>query len=128
MDVPVTALVGVYDADGTLWGELGYWVGARLGRRHCSLCELTHGTFRVRADWLECRSDLPVAFETYHRNDQPADVRAIAAGEYPVVVARTTSGVQVLLGPAELDACSGNLDQFVVALEAAVARMGLTLP
>ena len=36
-------LVGVYDADGTPWGEVAYWVGARLGRRHCSLCEITHG-------------------------------------------------------------------------------------
>ncbi len=42
----VVRLIGVYDADGTLRGELGYWVGARLGRRHCSLCDITHALRR----------------------------------------------------------------------------------
>ena len=74
-------LVGVYDADGTPWGEVAYWVGARFGRRHCSLCEITHGTFRVRREWTACRDTLPVPFDTFHRDDQPDDVRAAAANE-----------------------------------------------
>lgn len=56
-------LVGVYDADHTLRGELSYWVGARLGRAHRALCDITHGTLRVKADWRACRSGLPVAFD-----------------------------------------------------------------
>ena len=47
----VRELIGVYDADGTLLGEARYWIGARLGRTHCSLCEITHGLFTERADW-----------------------------------------------------------------------------
>ncbi|GDX28913.1 hypothetical protein LBMAG13_13430 [Actinomycetes bacterium] len=31
----MSQLIGVYDADATLWGEISYWVGARLGVRHC---------------------------------------------------------------------------------------------
>ena len=38
----VRELIGVYDADATLWGEVSYWVGARLGQRHCSLCDIMH--------------------------------------------------------------------------------------
>ena len=71
-------LVGVYDADGTPWGEVAYWVGSRLGRRHCSLCEITHGSIRQRPEWVACRDRLPATFETYHRNDQPDPVRDAA--------------------------------------------------
>lgn len=121
----VTELVGVYDAEGTLRGEVRYWVGARLGTAHCSLCELTHGTFRERAEWRACRADLPVPFHTFHTDDQPDDARATAAGEYPVVVARTDMGPVVLLRRAELDACAGDLDAFRAALAEAAVRLGL---
>jgi hypothetical protein len=121
-------LVGVYDADGTWRGELAYWVGARLGRRHCSLCEITHGSVRIRPEWIACTAGLPVEFITFHRDDQPDPVRAAAGGRAPVVVADTDRGHMVLLGPAELDACHGSIDRLVVAIEAAASRLGLTWP
>ena len=45
----VTALTGVHHADGSVIGELRYWIGARLGRAHCALCDITHGGARWRA-------------------------------------------------------------------------------
>jgi hypothetical protein len=121
----IVRLVGVYDADSTLRGELSYWVGARLGRRHCSLCDITHGSVRQRPEWKACRDGLPVPFDTYHRNDQPDAVRAVAKGTSPVVVAETTAGLTVLLSPAELDACRGSIEGLVDAIEQAAARLGL---
>lgn len=121
-------LVGVYDADGTLRGELAYWVGARLGRRHCSLCAITHGSVRVRPEWVACAAGLPVEFVTFHRDDQPDSIRSAAAGLAPVVVADTDRGVVVLLGPDELDACGGSIDRLVDAIEAAAAARALAWP
>ena len=63
----IVRLVGVYDADATFRGELSYWVGARLGRRHCALCDITHGTVRERPEWAACRTGLPIPFDTFHR-------------------------------------------------------------
>jgi len=124
----IDRLVGVYDADGTVRGELAYWVGARLGRRHCSLCDITHGSVRERPAWRACRAGLPVPFETYHRNDQPAEIRAVAGGRAPVIVAATTGGHVLVLGPAELDACDGSIDRLVDAIERAATRLGLAWP
>ena len=121
----ITRLVGVYDADGTVRGELAYWVGARLGRRHCSLCEITHGSVRRRPEWTACQAELPVPFETYHRNDQPGAIRRVAGGLAPVVVAETGTGHSVLLGPAELEVCDGSIDLLVEAIGRAAERMGL---
>jgi hypothetical protein len=124
----ITRLVGVYDADGTLRGELAYWVGARLGRTHCSLCEITHGLVRERSDWKSCKEGIAVPFDTFHRNDQPSSVRTATADTAPVVVAETRTGITVLLGPTELDSCGGSVDLLVELLEAAVLQAGLEWP
>lgn len=119
------ALVGVYDADGTRMGEAAYWIGARLGRRHCALCDITHGAVRERRDWRQCKVALPVPFETHHRDDQPADIRAAAGGLVPVVVARTTTGAVLLLSPTDLAACDGSAEGLLARIETALAERGL---
>lgn len=121
----VVGLVGVYDADGSPRGEIAYWIGARLGRAHCALCDVTHGTFRERPDWRVARDALPVAFTTCHRDDCPDDVAACTDGRLPAVVARTGSGVVLLLGPDDLDACQGAPDRLVAELHRSVAGAGL---
>jgi hypothetical protein len=125
-DRRILRLVGVYDADGTLRGELAYWVGARLGRTHCALCDITHGLTRERSEWKTCRESLPVPFDAYHRDDQPEEVSAASRGVVPVVLAETDDGFVVLLGPEELSECAGSVGQLTGAIESAVARTGLT--
>lgn len=122
-------LIGVYDADHTLRGELSYWVGARLGRAHCALCDITHGTFRAKPEWERCRAGFAVPFDTYHRDDQPDAVRAAVGGAVPVVVAETDDGAIVpLLDAATLDACGGSVDALAVLTEGAVVAAGLAWP
>ncbi len=123
----VRRLVGVYDADGTMLGELSYFVGARLGRAHCALCDITHGLVRERTDWRAARDDLPVEFVTYHRDDQPDDVRAAIGDRLPAVVAETASGVTLLLGGDELEACDGDPQSLIAEVRRAVIDRGLSL-
>ena len=122
----IVGLVGVYDADSTVRGEFAYWVGARLGRRHCSLCEITHGSVRQRPEWKACQAGLPVPFDTVHRNDQPETIRAVSGGHAPVVVAETDVGHVVLLASEDLAACDGSIDRLVEAIEQSAASLGLT--
>jgi hypothetical protein len=128
MSVRILRLVGVYDADGTVRGEVAYWIGARLGRTHCSLCEITHGLVRERSDWKACRAGLPVLFDTYHRDDQPGPVRSATNDDAPAVIAETADGLVPLLGPTELAECGGSVDRLVEAIERAMERTGLGWP
>jgi hypothetical protein len=111
--------IGVYNADASIWGEVSYWFGARFGIRHCSLCDVTHGLFRERADWVQCSESLGVSFSTYHRDDAPQDVRAAANGNYPVVLGRTATGIKVVLNDAQIEACNGSPESLIVALRSA---------
>lgn len=115
-------LLGVYDADHTLWGELSYWVGARMGRRHCSLCDITHSSVRERADWRACRDQVDVPFETLHRDEVPDEVAA-AGGPPPYVVAETQAGWVRLLGPDEIEACAGDPAALIGAVDRSRAQL-----
>ena len=125
---PVQRLVGVYDADGSLRGEVAYWIRARLGRAHCALCDITHSSVRERSEWKACRTSLPVPFELFHRDDQPPEVRAAAGTEAPYVLAATESDLVLLLDGDALESCGGEIDAFADALDRALRRQGLTWP
>lgn len=124
----IRRLVGVYNADGTIRGELAYWVGARLGWAHCALCDITHGSVRERTDWKASRASLPVPFDTYHLNDQPDDIRAAIGDQSPAVVADTDQGLFTLLGPADLDRCDSSTESFRAALSLAAEQLDLAWP
>lgn len=122
----ILRLVGVYDADGSLRGEMAYWFGARLGRRHCALCDITHGSVRERKDWRHVRGAMGVTFDTVHRDEASADVMAVVRDNLPAVVALTSEGVRQLLGPRELESCQGSPISMVEALRDAADRQRLT--
>ena len=123
----VRRFVGVYDADGTVRGELSYFFRAQLGRAHCALCDITHGNVRERRDWREARDALTVPFVTYHLNDQPPAVRAAAGGVAPVVVAETDDGVVVLLGPDDLESCEASPARLIDAVRHAAEERDLRI-
>ena len=109
----ITELIGVYDADSTLLGEVSYWVGARFGITHCSLCELTHGLFTKKSEWKQCAESFTVPFHLFHRDDAPHDVISTLAGEFPAVLQRTTEGLKVILTKDELERFDGHTSDFV---------------
>ncbi len=113
----VIELFGVYDADATLVGEASYWIGARLGIRHCSLCDITHSLFREKSQWRECvdrlQRDHNVTFRAFHRNDQPDNVRQVINGAYPAVVAIGASGTASLfLSADQIAECGADPEAF----------------
>lgn len=132
MAATIESLTGVYDADGTLVGELRYWIGARVGRAHCALCDITHGSVRERPEWRACRDGLAVPFETVHRDEQSPAVAGATAGSYPAVVATLEDGTALrLLDAEDLEAAARAEDRqqaLVAAVEAAAAARGLGWP
>jgi hypothetical protein len=123
----IQRLIGVYDADGTVRGELTYFVGARLGRAHCALCDITHGLVRERRDWQACRDGLAAPVLMVHRDEMPPGIAAAELSP-PFVLAETDDGVVPLLDGPALEACQGNPETLIAAIEAAVDAQGLGWP
>ena len=122
-------MIGVYDADGTVLGELSYFVGKRLGRAHCGLCDITHGLVRERADWRVERDRLPIPFDVLHRDDQPDEVRAATADAAPAVLAEMATGdIVLLVGSDVIDRCAGSPAKLIDAVRTAVVERSATWP
>ena len=116
-------LVGVYDADGGLFGEIAYVTGRLLGIAHCALCEISHTASGEKPAFRRTRRALGVPLEMLHRNEQPADMRALTLARTPCVVGQTAEGYEILMGRTDLEACRGD----VACLEASL-RERLELP
>ena len=114
-----TRLIGVYDANGSVPGEIAYWVGARLGSRHCALCEITHGTFREKAEWRSYSSNLPVPFQALHLDELPPAVSSLVGSEAPCVVAeRSDGGYEIVIDRDQLESCDGQPARLAELIEA----------
>lgn len=123
----IERLVGVYDADGTLFGELSYVVGHALGRRSCALCDITHGTLRRRPEFDAAAASLGVPFDLVHRDERSSEVAALTDGALPCVVAEGDGGRVVLLDAATLAQCGKDPGALVEAIRAAADQASLAL-
>ena len=113
-------LVGIYDADGTIRGELAYLIGRTRGTAHCALCDMTHSRVRRRGDFDIAARGLAVPLELCHRDEIDETVRAAAGGSYPCVVGVGAAGALVVMDPDDLEACAGDPAVLVDRLNAAV--------
>jgi hypothetical protein len=118
--VSIERLVGVYDADGTVRGELAYLLGRARGTAHCALCDITHGRLRRRADYDAASEQLTVPLQLRHRDEIDETVRVAADGRFPCVVAVGTDGAWVVMDRDDLEACEGDPAALVERLNAAV--------
>ncbi len=124
----VAELIGVYNANGTVIGELTYLARSLLRGEHCSLCEITHGALREKAAWKACRQDLPVPFRTLHLNELTADLAAFCDDKAPCVFAVTTGGPVMLMADEDLARCAGSPERLMSETAAAVLEKGLFWP
>jgi hypothetical protein len=124
----IDRLVGVYNARGSVRGELEYAWGRLTERAHCALCDITHRTVRRRPEldrWIE---SMPAPVDLVHLDERTADVAAASDGRTPCVLAHTSDGLVLLLGPGDLEACAGDVDCFAEALTRAVDDNDLLWP
>ena len=81
-----------------------------MGKRHCSLCDVTHGwNWSEKPESKECRLRLKVPFDLLHRNNKlPNDYK----GPLPVVLGELEDGeIITILSPEKLETCKGKPEE-----------------
>lgn len=124
----IVELIGIYDADGTILGELRYVIGRQFKGTHCSLCDITHGTLRERADWRTARDELEVTFTALHRNESTPEMRQ-AAERLPAVLATLDDGtVRCIVTADQLASLGPDPQGLVAAIRRNADQAGLAWP
>ena len=118
--MPVTfsvSLVGIYDADGGLSGEVRYAIGKILGQGKCALCDITHGWNPMGSQsWKQACAKSQVELDLVHRDEATAEQLAAATG-LPSIVRQHDGQWSELLTTAEIANYVGAPAQFLQRLD-----------
>jgi len=120
--MPLTRLMGVYNADGGVVGEARYIVGHLLGLTSCSLCDITHSPLRRKPEWDAMVKDLDIPLEVLHRNEVSSELsRWLEGVVLPVVVGVDEHSVfHLVLDADTLDQTAGSVSEFYQVLTRAL--------
>jgi hypothetical protein len=116
-------LIGVYNADGGLAGELSYFFGHLVGLRHCTLCDITHSPIRKKSQWKafeeRLRNDLGVEFVLVHKNERTPEQLAASEGREPCVLIQDDTGdISMIMDWNDLKFSRGDVAKFEEILRA----------
>ena len=102
----------IYNADGSIAGELGYLSGKLRGAAQCALCDLSHGWNPIgRKSWRQGKDGL-CGLIWLHRDEQPEPLKAFTEGQLPAVVMEDETGLHILMDADSLAQCAGDFSHF----------------
>ena len=94
----------IYDADGGIFNKIKYWLNKNILKKNtaCELCDISHGKFFVRLEWLGFIRELKKEYkvEVLHRNELPNKIRE-KNFQYPCVIVETNSEIGEVFTKAE---------------------------
>lgn len=113
----VARLIGIYNADGGLRGELAYFFGHLVGTAECALCDITHSPVRKKKEFKEFEArlldDLGHEFLLLHRNETNDAQKKASAGREPCVLIEADDGsLSMIADWNDLQAAKGDVQVF----------------
>lgn len=119
----VDRILGVYNANGGLVGEVRYIVGHLLGTTSCALCDITHSPIRRKREWDALVAELGIHVDLRHLNELDERESAAVGEQAPIVLVERNGMLEPLLDAAQLDALDGSVSAFGVAVRDALANL-----
>ena len=104
-------IIGIYQADGGVLGELKYISGKIFGMAHCALCDITHGRTGKKDAWKECESNLGIPIKFVHLNEREPELEEYTKSITPCIVGKTNKDYILLVNSEQLEKCKGNVKE-----------------
>lgn len=116
----MTLVVGIYNADGSLSGELRYVLAKLVGRSDCALCDITHGwNPRGKPSWRAARRGCGFDVRVIHR-DEATDAQLAAVPRLPCFVAEGPEGWWPVLEAGDIAQFSGRPEELLAEVRTRV--------
>ena len=102
----------IYDAKGSIIGEISYLWKKLIFNFECSLCNISHNTFTEKQIWKKEMSKAKYKLEMLHLDEQSEDLQAFTEGVTPCVVGKDASGYKIILNDSQLKKINGDVNLF----------------
>tara|TARA_B110000438_G_C15661652_1_gene584168 strand:+ start:103 stop:453 length:351 start_codon:yes stop_codon:yes gene_type:complete len=87
-------MIGIYDSESGLLGEISYLFKKFFRGQKCGLCELTHGWNPLgKSSWKKACQVQNIGIELIHRNEASKS-QLQAAGKLPAIIFKSSEGWQ----------------------------------
>ncbi len=108
----------IYNASGTILGELTYITKKIFKQTSCAACDITHSFSELgeKEEFKQCRVRLGVTLHCIHSNDMD-DLLKANVPILPVLVRRDNNTVKTIFTKEDLDAFQGSVSQFETAFK-----------
>ena len=116
----IDQLIGIYNAKGSIAGELAYLFGKLRGTAQCALCDISHGPLKEKSAFLTASAQLPVPFKKLHLDELNVQL-SLFKDQAPCVIAISKGKALLLIDDQELRACAGDVDQFFTVVNTKLA-------
>ena len=124
----IQLLILVYNADSGKWNAVVDSAKKVLQIEGCTLCTITHGITGERAQWKDCRAELGVHVQAYHKNEVPENLRPVVADNFPCILAQYGEETILLLTPEAMQECTGGVPDLKARIYRQAAVNGWKFP
>jgi hypothetical protein len=107
-------LIGVYNADGGIAGELSYVLGHLIGVRSCSLCDISHSPIKKKSSFKELEQHLleehGIMVKMIHLNERNERETKASEGREPCMLLEyPDQSISMFIDSTDLKALSGSV-------------------
>ena len=102
----------IYNAEGSIKGELKYLYEKYFKDIKCSMCDITHGVFTQKKKWGNNCSASHLNIKCLHLDELTKDIKDLVINEAPCVVAQVNSTNKIVINNKELANMGGDVDSF----------------
>ena len=118
----------IYNASGTIAGELNYLYGKYFLDEHCELCDITHSTVSAKPEWKEWIGSLKCENYVLHTNEAKAMNIDVTQFVLPVVLIDRGDGLEELVSKNEMAECGKGVEAFVALFYRKLDQFGFSCP
>lgn len=113
----------IYNANGSLFGEISYLWKKYTSKVKCSLCNITHNTFFEKLEWKKNVQKLKISLETIHLNERSSNLMNITNSKAPCVILKNKDKYTILVNDTELDKMAGDVNSFFKVLNKRINQL-----
>ena len=107
----------IYNANGSLSGEIAYFFKKYFYGLKCSMCDITHNIISEKKAWKEKVNQTKFNLKTVHLDEQKNDLSKFSEGNAPCVVGESEKGFKLIFSNSDLDSFNGDVELFFKSLE-----------